>query len=320
LRGLWLEDLTLRLREDLSRPEPPPGEARIDVLLAGICNTDLELAQGYYPYAGVPGHEFVGRVASSPSAPEWEGRRVVGEINAACGACEPCRAGLRTHCDRRTVLGIKARDGCFAEALILPLDNLHAVPDSLTDEEAVFVEPTAAALQVQEQVKVTPGMRVVVVGVGKLGQLVARTLALAGCDLVVIGRSRRSLDRLAGLPLRTALAPDPAPFKADLVVECTGDPEGFRLARRVVRPRGTIVLKSTHRGETVVDLSSVVVDEVTLVGSRCGQFPKALDVLARRAVDTSSLVDARYPLTAALEAFEHAARPGVLKVLLRPSS
>lgn len=318
MRGLWLEDLTLRLREDLPRPEPPPGEASIDVLLAGLCNTDLELARGYYPYAGILGHEFVGRVAASPSAPEWEGRRVVGEINAACGACEPCRAGLRTHCDRRTVLGIKARHGAFADALLLPLSNLHAVPDSLTDEEAVFTEPLAAALQVQEQVRVSPGMRVVVVGAGKLGQLVARTLCLTGCDLLVIGRSRRSLDRLAGLPLRTALASDPAPARADLVVECTGDPEGFPLARRAVRPRGTLVLKSTHRGETAVNLSSVVVDEVTLVGSRCGPFPRALELLGRRLVDTSSLVDARYPLTAALEAFEHAARPGVLKVLLQP--
>ena len=318
MRGLWLEEWALRLREDLPRPEPPPGEARVDVLLAGICNTDLELARGYYPYAGVPGHEFVGRVASSPSAPEWEGRRVVGEINAACGACEPCRAGRRTHCDRRTVLGIKGRNGCFAEALLLPLGNLHGVPDSLADEEAVFVEPTAAALQVQEQVDVVPGMRVVVVGSGKLGQLVARTLCLTGCDLLVIGRSRGSLDRLAGLPLRTALASEPPPFRADRVVECTGAPEGFLLARRAVRPGGTIVLKSTHRGETTVDLSSVVVDEVSLLGSRCGPFPKALDVLARRLLDTRPLVDARYPLGAALEAFEHASRPGVLKVLLRP--
>jgi threonine dehydrogenase-like Zn-dependent dehydrogenase len=318
LRGLWLEDLTLRLREDLPRPEPPPGEARVDVLLAGICNTDLELTRGYYPYAGILGHEFVGLVASSPSAPEWEGRRVVGEINAACGACEPCRSGWRTHCERRTVLGIKARDGCFADALLLPLGNLHAVPDSLTDEEAVFVEPTAAALQVQEQVKVSPGMRVVVVGAGKLGQLVARTLCLTGCDLLVVGRSRSSLDRLAGLPLRTALAAEPALARADLVVECTGDPEGFLLARRAVRPRGTIVLKSTHRGETAVNLSSVVVDEVSLVGSRCGPFAKALELLARRLVDTGSLVDSRYPLRAGLEAFERAALPGVLKVLLRP--
>ena len=319
MRGLWLEDQALRLREDLLRPEPPPGEARVDVLLAGICNTDLELTRGYYPFAGVPGHEFVGRVASSPTDPSWEGRRVVGEINAACGACEACRAGRKTHCERRTVLGIKARDGCFAEALLLPLANLHAVPDSLSDEEAVFAEPTAAALQVQEQVAVAPGMRVVVVGAGKLGQLVARTLCLTGCDLLVIGRSRPPLDRLAGLPLRTALTSDPPPFRADLVVECTGAPEGFALARSLVRPRGTLVLKSTHRGDTAINLSSVVVDELTLVGSRCGPFPKALDVLARRAVDTSPLVDARYPLSKALEAFDHAARPGVLKVLLDPS-
>ena len=316
LRCLWLEDLALRFREDLALPEPPPGEARVDVLLAGICNTDLELIQGYYPYAGILGHEFVGRVASSPSDPAWEGRRVVGEINAACGACEACQAGRKTHCDRRTVLGIKARDGCFAEALLLPLANLHAVPDSLSDEDAVFAEPTAAALQVQEQVDVAPGMRVVVVGAGKLGQLVARTLCLTGCDLLVIGRSRRSLDRLAGLPLNTSS--DAPAARADLVVECTGNPEGFALARRAVRPRGTIVLKSTHRGATTLDLSSVVVDEVSLVGSRCGPFAKALDALARGLVDTRPLVDARYSLEEGLAAIEEAARPGILKVLLKP--
>jgi threonine dehydrogenase-like Zn-dependent dehydrogenase len=318
LRGLWLEDLKLRLREDLPCPEPPPGEARVDVLLAGVCNTDLELAKGYYPYAGVPGHEFVGRVARAPSAPGWEGRRVVGEINAACGSCEACRGGRPTHCEARTVLGIRSRDGCFAEALMLPLQNLHPVPDSLSDHEAVFVEPLAAALQVQEQVEVSPGMRVVVVGAGKLGQLVARTLCLTGCDLLVVGRSRASLDRLAGLPLRAGTASDLTPGRADLVVECTGDPLGFLLARRAVRPRGTLVLKSTHRGETRVNLSSVVVDEVTLVGSRCGPFPKALDALARRRVDVACLVDACYSLEAGLQAFEAAGAPGVLKVLLRP--
>lgn len=318
MRGLWLEDLTLRLREDLPLPEPPAGEARVDVLLAGICNTDLELARGYYPYAGIPGHEFVGRVAAAPTAPEWEGRRVVGEINTACGACETCRNDLRTHCEGRTVLGIRARDGCLAEALLLPVANLHPVPDSVTDEEAVFAEPLAAALQVQEQVPVSPGMRVVVVGAGKLGQLLARTLCLTGCDLLVVGRSRASLDPLEGLPLRTALASDPASARADLVVECTGVPEGFLLARRLVRPRGTLVLKSTHRGDTAVNLSSVVVDEVSLVGSRCGPFPRALELLASRRVDTSSLVDSRYALGAGLAAFERAGRPSVLKVLLRP--
>jgi threonine dehydrogenase-like Zn-dependent dehydrogenase len=316
LRGLWLEERSLRFREDLPMHAPPPGEACVEVLLAGICNTDLELVKGYYPYAGIPGHEFVGRVRSSPSAPQWEGRRVVGEINASCGACAACLAGTRTHCELRTVLGIKARDGCFADALLLPVANLHAVPDSMADEEAVFVEPAAAALEVQEQVSVAPGMRVIVVGAGKLGQLIARTLCLTGCDLLVVGRRRESLDRLSGLPLRTALPAEAAPGRADLVVECTGAPEGFTLARRLVRPRGTMVLKSTHRGETAVNLSSVVVDEITLVGSRCGPFPKALDLLARRAVDVRPLIAARYPLAAGLEAFAHAERPGELKVLL----
>ena len=318
MRGLWLEDERLRLRDDLPLPEPPPGEARVEVLLAGICNTDLELTRGYYPYTGVPGHEFVGRVARSPSAPEWEGLRVAGEITACCGACDACRAGRKGHCEARSVLGLKQRDGCFAEALLLPLANLHAVPDSLADEEAVFVEPLAAALQVQEQVAVAEGSRVVVVGAGKLGQLVARSLCPTGCDLLVIGRSRASLDRLSGLPLRVGVASDLPAGRADVVVECTGHPDGFALARRAVRPRGTIVLKSTYRGDTQLNLSSVVVDEVSLVGSRCGPFPRALEALAARRVDPRSLVDARYRLADALEAFEHAERPGVLKVLLRP--
>jgi threonine dehydrogenase-like Zn-dependent dehydrogenase len=318
VRGLWLDDGRLRFREDLPLPAPPPGEARVQVLLAGICNTDLELVKGYYPYSGILGHEFVGRVSSSPSAPEWEGRRVVGEINAACGSCASCRAGRRSHCEARSVLGIKARDGCFAEALLLPTANLHPVPVELADAVAVFTEPLAAALQVQEQVEVAPGMRVTVVGAGKLGQLVARTLCRSGCNLLVIGRGRRSLDLLLGLPLRTGVAADVEPARADLVVECTGDPEGFALARRAVRPRGTLVLKSTYRGETSVNLSALVVDEVRLIGSRCGPFAKALEMLAQGLVDTKPLVEARYPLAAGAEAFAQAERPGALKLLLEP--
>jgi threonine dehydrogenase-like Zn-dependent dehydrogenase len=314
--GLWLEERALSLRDDLPTPQPPPGEALVRVRLAGICNTDLELVRGYYPYAGVPGHEFVGTVEAAAGAPEWVGRRVVGEINAACGACASCRAGRRTHCEKRTVLGIVARDGAFATHLVLPIANLHAVPNALPDEAAVFTEPVAAALRLQEQVPVGAAERVVVIGAGKLGHLVAQTLARTGCGLQVVGRSPGPLALLSARGIATAWADDIEPRAADLVVECSGQPEGLELARRAVRPRGTIVLKSTYHGALELDLSRFVVDEITLVGSRCGPFAPALAALASGAVDPRPLIAARYPLADAVAAFEQAARPGALKILV----
>lgn len=316
MRALWLEGRALRLREDVPLPAPPPGEALVRVRLAGVCNTDLELVRGYYPYAGVPGHEFVGVVEEAPAAPEWVGRRVVGEINAVCGACPTCLAGRPTHCERRTVLGIAGRHGAFATHLRLPVANLHAVPQAVPDDVAVFAEPTAAALEVQEQVRVSPDDRVVVVGAGKLGHLAAQTLATTGCRLLVVGRSPRPLALLAARGIATATADAVEPRRADLAVECTGNPEGLEIARRAVRPRGTIVLKSTYHGTAAIDMAPLVVDEITLVGSRCGPFAPALDLLARGAVDPRPLVEARYPLREAVVAFEHAARPGTLKVLV----
>jgi threonine dehydrogenase-like Zn-dependent dehydrogenase len=320
MRALWLEAQSLRLRDDAPLPARPPGEALVRVSLAGVCNTDLELVRGYYPFTGIPGHEFVGRVEQAPERPEWVGRRVVGEINASCGACTACRAGRPTHCEKRTVLGIKERHGAFAEYLALPVANLHAVPDTLTDETAVFTEPTAAALEVRQQVRIGRGDRVVVIGPGKLGTLVAQSLRSSGCDVVVAGRSRSSLDRLVSLGIQTVLVQDLPARTADVVVECTGNPDGLSLARRAIRPRGTIVLKSTYRGVTTLDLSSIVVDEVTLVGSRCGPFTDALVALGTAAVDVRPLVEARYPLSNAVAAFEHAARPGALKVLVECST
>jgi threonine dehydrogenase-like Zn-dependent dehydrogenase len=316
VRALWLEAQVLRLREDLEPPAPPSGEALVRVSVAGICNTDLELARGYYPYTGVPGHEFVGRVEQAAGAPEWVGRRVVGEISAACGGCPTCLAGMRSHCERRSVLGIVKRDGAFAQYLALPTANLHAVPDSLADELAVFTEPLAAALQVQEQVRVTPDDRVLVVGAGKLGHLVAQTLAATGCRLQVLGRSPRPLALLAARNIATTTAEALVKHRADLVVECTGRPEGLELARQAVRPRGTIVLKSTYHGPASVDLSRFVVDEITLVGSRCGPFAPALELLASGRVDPSPLIEGRYELARAPAAFEHASSPGALKILL----
>lgn len=312
--ALWLENRALRLRDDLPLPEPPTGEALVRVRLAGICNTDLELLAGYYPYSGVPGHEFVGEVERGPR--ELLGRRVVGEINAACGACAACVANRRTHCERRTVLGIVDRQGAFAEALLLPVANLHAVPDDLPDEVAVFTEPLAAALEIGEQVALGPGVRVVVVGDGKLGQLIGRSLALTGCDLLVAGRHEAQLALLASCGIRTTQAEGIAAGAFDVAVECTGNSDGFALARNALRPRGTLVLKSTYAGVLSVDASSLVVDEITVVGSRCGPFAPALKLLADGTIDPRPLISARYRLRDAAAAFDHAGRRGALKVLV----
>lgn len=317
MHGLWLEDQQLSLRTDLPRPEPASGEALIRVRLAGICSTDLELTRGYYPYTGVPGHEFVGEVADAPEDRSWEGRRVVGEINAACGACNSCRSGRPTHCEERTVLGIVGRDGAFAQYLTLPLPNLHRVPDSVTDEAAVFCEPLAAALEICQQVHVRPTASALVVGAGRLGQLVARVLALTGCRLEVMARYEEQQQMLAsrGIPF---LHEGQLPRRCvDLVVETTGSVQGFSLARKAVRPRGTIVLKSTYAGQAnQVDLSALVVDEITLQGSRCGPFAPALRLLSQGQVDTTDLYRYCFPLSRALRAFEMARRPAAMKVLL----
>lgn len=313
MKGIWLEAGQLRLRHDIPVPEPPPGEALVRVLAAGICNTDVELARGYYPYSGVLGHEFVGVVESDGGL---RGRRVVGEINAVCGECPTCRAGRPTHCERRTVLGIVNRDGAFAEYLTLPVQNLYIVPDAVATEAAVFTEPLAAALQIQEQVEIGPETSVLVVGDGKLGQLVAQTLALTGCRLQVVGRYGPKLERLARRGIRAVPADALPAGTFDVAVECTGNHLGFGLAQRALRPRGTLVMKSTYADRLTLDASAIVVNELTLIGSRCGPFPKALALLSAGAVEVVPLVTARYPLERALDAFDHAQRPGTLKILL----
>ena len=282
MRGLWLENERVRFREDVPDPQPPSGEALVRVRLAGVCNTDLEMVNGYYPFTGVPGHEFVGEVESAPEAPEWAGRRVVGEINAACGACAACAAGRRSHCERRTVLGLIGRNGTFAERLTLPLANLHAVPDGVPDEAAVFTEPLAAALRIGEQARLSRNDRVVVIGDGKLGHLVALAWAFDVGSLVVATRSERARPVLEARGIRCVPAAALPDASADVAIECSGAPGGLDTARRLVRPGGTIVLKSTYRGRTELDFVRLVVDEVTLIGSRCGPFAPALDRLARR--------------------------------------
>jgi threonine dehydrogenase-like Zn-dependent dehydrogenase len=309
---------TLTLREDYAAPTPPSGEALVRVRLAGVCNTDLELVRGYMSFRGVPGHEFVGAVVQCDSAPEWIGQRVVGEINAACGQCETCRAGRPTHCPHRTTLGIAGRDGAFAEYLCLPIANLHRVPENVPDEAAVFVEPLAAACEITQAVHIRPTDRVAVLGDGKLGLLCAQVLQLTGCDLLVIGHHEESLEILRRRGIQTTRRADIPMSAYDVVVEATGTPEGFATARQLVRPRGTIVLKSTYHGAVDANLTRVVVDEVTLAGSRCGPFEPALRLLAQNLVEVMPLIQGHLRLSEGLAAFERAGQRGTLKILIEP--
>jgi len=313
MQALWLENNQISLRT-IETPNRP-GEALIKIRKAGVCSTDLELVKGYYPYTGVLGHEFVGEVVNAPDT-AWIGARVVGEINAVCAACEACLSGRSTHCEKRTVLGIHNRDGVFAEYTTLPLENLLRVPDSVSDEMAVFTEPLAAALEIQQQIQVRPTDRVLLVGAGRLGQLIAQTLALTGCNLHVVARHTYQQNLLTARGIRLISEAEVQPHTWDIVVEATGSPDGFNLARNAIRPRGTLVLKSTYKGEMNVNFSSIVVDEINIIGSRCGPFAPALRLLEKREVDPTVLIAAQYKLADALKGFEHAAQAGVLKVLL----
>jgi threonine dehydrogenase-like Zn-dependent dehydrogenase len=309
-------DGTLCYRDDLPVPTPAPGEALVRTRLAGICNTDLEIMRGYLGFTGVLGHEFVGEVLQAAETPQLIGQRVVGEINANCGRCATCRRGDPTHCPQRTTLGIGGRDGVIADCFTLPAHLLYPVPDAVPDSAAVFAEPLAAALEITDRLHIRPTQRVVVLGDGKLGLLTAQVLCLTGCDLVVVGRHAEKLALLGRRGIQTRLADaEPVP-RADVVVDATGSAEGFASARRLVRPRGTLVLKSTFHGNVSLDLSMVVVDEVTVVGSRCGPFAPALRLLEQQLVDVECLIDSIYSLSDGLTAFARAQTPGVLKVLL----
>ncbi|HEX8559238.1 MAG TPA: alcohol dehydrogenase catalytic domain-containing protein [Pyrinomonadaceae bacterium] len=320
MKALRFEDNRLSVA-DVPAPERA-GEALVRVRLAGVCNTDLEIARGYAGFQGTLGHEFVGEVESAPGAPELEGRRVVGEINAGCGRCRLCRAGDPRHCPDRTVLGIVGRDGAFAEYLRLPASNLLPVPDEVSDERAVFAEPLAAACGVLERVRVETETRVAVVGDGKLGLLCAQALkATTGAGVTLVGRHDSKLAIAAGRGVRAVRADElPAAFDRafDVAVEASGSPEGLATALRLLRPRGSLVLKSTFHGTTELNAAPIVVDEISIVGSRCGRFHPALELLRRDAVDVASLVTEEFPLAEGVRAFERAAEPGVLKVLLRP--
>lgn len=304
--------------DDVPVPERA-GEALVKVTAVGVCNTDLEIVKGYAGFRGTLGHEFVGVVERCDDR-SLEGARVVGEINCGCGACALCRAGDPRHCAGRTVLGIVGRDGAMAEYVSLPPGNLLRVPDAVPDEQAVFVEPLAAACEILDQVPIGAGTSVALVGDGKLGLLIGQVLATTGARVTAFGRHEEKLAILARAGVATHLSAPGVdePFRAafDVVVEASGSASGFAFAQQLVRPRGTIVLKSTIHGDVPFDAASLIVNEVTLVGSRCGRFEPALDLLASGAIDVASMITRRMRLADGAEVLSAAAEPGALKVVV----
>jgi threonine dehydrogenase-like Zn-dependent dehydrogenase len=348
MKALRFEDNKLKLAD--SAVPRRAGEALVRMTMAGICNTDVEIAGGYADFRGALGHEFVGVVEESPDRSQI-GRRVVGEINVGCGHCDLCRSNDPRHCPDRTALGIRGRDGAFAEYLSLPPQNLLTVPDGVSDRQAVFTEPLAAALEILDQVEIRASHRVAVIGDGKLGQLISRVIASTGCDLTLIGKHDSKLELAARAGVKTAklgaagivlrsddfsrhMATEVATSKDDFsrgvttevvttkapgfdfVVEASGSPGGLELALDLIRPRGAIILKSTFRGAVRLDTSRIVVNEVSVIGSRCGRFETALRLLESGGVDVESLIAREYPLAEGVEAMAEAQRPGTLKVLL----
>src|SRR5687767_1435320 len=308
-------DQTLSFRP--RHPEPTPeGECVVRVRQAGVCATDLEIVKGYMGFRGVLGHEFVGEVIQSP-VKELIGQRVVGEINAVCGRCDLCLSGLSSHCRKRTVLGILNRDGAFADLLRLPAANLHVLPKTVDNDAAVFVEPLAAAFQVLKQVQVDSKKWVTVLGDGRLGLLVAQVLRDAGCPVRVIGKHPDKLALCEKWSIRARPLADIAlRHDQDVVVDCTGSAAGIELALQMVRPRGTVVLKSTAAAGRPLNLAPAVIDEINIIGSRCGPFREAIKALAEKRIDTASLIHRRMRLDQGVEALDLAGRPGVLKVIL----
>lgn len=314
--ALRVSGAQLELVRDQPAPHPADGEVLIDVTHAGVCSTDLELVKGYMGFQGTLGHEFVGVVAQGPDA--LRGERVVGEINCVCHRCSMCRAGRETHCLDRTVLGILGRDGAFARQVTLPAENCHRVPEQLPDEHAVFVEPVAAACEILEQVPITHADRVAVIGTGRLGLVIGQVLASRQPEVQMFGRNPQTLQLardlgLAAEPLDTERHPAGA---FDIVVEATGNPAGLRAALHLTRARGYLVLKSTYAEPEPLDLAPIVINELNVVGSRCGPFPPAIDLLTRGVVQVAPLISARYPLMDGVAAMQAAAEQGNIKVLL----
>ena len=316
MKALRFENQKLQLAE-IPKPSED-GEAIVRVTTAGICNTDLEVVRGYANFSGTLGHEFVGVVESSSDS-SMLGVRVVGEINAGCDHCDLCRVNDPRHCLQRSVLGIIGRDGAFAEYVKLPAKNLLRVPDSVSDHEAVFTEPLAAACEILDQVNIAPQHRVAVIGDGKLGQLIARVLATTGCDLTLIGKhpDKLNLAAEAGIACveRDKILLDPAQ-KFHFVVEASGSAQGLQMALDLVQSRGSIILKSTFHGKVELDTSRIVVNEISVIGSRCGRFEKSLALLEAKKIDVTPLIAAEYSLENGVAAMEHAGRSGTLKVLI----
>lgn len=315
MRALYWNGKSLRFDPSYPAPKLKEDHALVRVHLAGICSTDLQIFQGYMGFQGIPGHEFVGEVSKGPA--ELLGRRVVGEINFACGRCDFCARQLGRHCPQRRVMGISQADGSFAEYVALPVANLHVVPESVADEEAVFTEPLAAAFEIPDQINIKPEDEVLVLGDGKLGILCAQVLRLASAHVTVIGKHESKLGLLEKLGIQSALVSDWKPSSADVVIEATGSTSGLKMALGAVRPRGTLVMKSTVAQEHALSLAPLVINEVTVVGSRCGLFPPALEALVQQKVSVNALIDQVYPLKDGIEAVEHAGRSGSLKILFR---
>lgn len=315
MKVLYLDGSKLELRD---RPKPNLDEALVKVTYAGICGTDLEMIRGYASFTGILGHEFVGVVVETKNK-DLVGKRVVGEINAGCQKCQMCATGLERHCPNRTVLGIFKRDGAFAEYLSLPEKNLHTIPDSVSDKQAVFVEPLAAAFEIQEQLKIKADAKIAILGDGRLAQLIARVLKTTNPDIVCFGRHERKLKLLEkiGIMTKTQITEEDQNL-FDIVVEATGSESGFQDTMRLAKPRGIVVLKSTIASKNKLDLTAAIVNEITFVGSRCGPFRPAINALASGAVTVDDLIDDVYSLDDYKEAFEQAANSDKLKILLKP--
>lgn len=316
MKALVLDNGKFVLKE-VRNPLPAPGEALVRVLKVGICNTDLEIEKGYMPFSGILGHEFVGCVEEAPDK-HWIGQRVVGEINLYCETCDFCVRGETKHCLSRQVLGIEGKNGAFAEYLTLPTKNLHILPENVSIQEGVFTEPLAAAFDVMEQVKIAQDDRILVLGDGKLGLLIAQLLAQKSDSVFCVGKHERNLAILRKCGIHTSMKGEALELGFPLVVEVTGNEKGLCTALQMVEPKGTVVLKSTYRGEPSIDISKVVVDEVRLIGSRCGPFSKAINLLKDKRINVTDILDGDYPLEDAPRAFELAGKPGSLKVLLTP--
>lgn len=309
-------DGNLHLRHDVSRPARAAGEALIKVCMAGICQTDLEIIRGYMAFHGIPGHEFVGVVEESDN-PSLMGKRVVGEINCVCGSCENCSAGLHRHCSRRTVMGIAGRDGAFAEYLVLPEKNIYPVPAAVSNEEAVFIEPLAACFRILEQVAIEKKHTVLVLGDGRLGLLCSQVLKTAQCQVTLLGRHWEKLSLVDGLGIKTGLIDETAGELFDVAVDCTGSPDGIGFALQATKPRGIIVVKTTTAARRGLDLNSVVINEIRLLGSRCGPFPPAIQALEKKEIQVAPLISHVFAFDDALAGFQAATQKGCLKILFK---